>query len=211
MLLDNFRPLISFYGSSNFINTAGETVSKVDFMAGQSSRISNNHNYRSGSLAYNYNITTSSNSYIDEQTAYHWLNIIATALGSSDGQNQPHNRHNGFILFVGTGDTPETKSDYKLDNAIPLRVLSASCSHNSDEKTIITRTFYNDTEEDVIIKEVGLYVFRCQPIYGSGATSYAVLIGRKVLETPVLIPVDTSYSFTYTIDMSQISFTEADS
>ncbi len=37
-----------------------------------------------------------------------------------------------------------------------------------------------------------------------------IMIARKVLPNPVVIPEGQNYTFTYTIDTSQISFAEAD-
>ena len=118
-------------------------------------------------------------------------------------------------MFAGTGDTPVSSSDYKLENAVELNIISASCVHNADETTIITRTFQNNTGEEVIIKEVGLYMFCSQTSNDTYKNEKyyvpVIMLGRKVLNTPIIIANNESYTFTYKIDMSQISFAEADS
>mgnify|MGYP006916264981 CR=1 FL=1 len=222
MLLDNFKKLISFYRSTNFVNTIGNSVGKISFLGGQTGQNYSNHNTTSspilnnhcviGVSSFNYDITTGSNSYTDEQASYNWYNITNNTV-SNYYDISPY-RYNGFILFVGSGDNPVETSDYKLENALVLDVLSASCIHKEDETTIVTRTFQNNTGENVIIKEVGLYMFCSQTSYGTYANENyyvpVIMLGRKVLNTPIIIANNESYTFTYKIDMSQISFAEAD-
>ena len=217
MLLDNFKLLISFYRNAQFTDTAGNSIAKISFLGGQNGQVFGNHNNTSepivnnhcviGALSYNYDITSEANSYTDEQTAYTWMNI--TNSSSSNRYDISNERYNGFILFAGTGNTPAAASDYKLDNAVILDSLSASCTHNEDGRTIVTRTFQNNTGENVTIKEIGLYVFKSVSSQNN-YTSRAVMIGRKVLNTPVTLAEGECYTFTYVIDMSRISFEEAD-
>ena len=64
--------------------------------------------------------------------------------------------------------------------------------------------------EDVTIKEIGLYVFKSVSSQNN-YTFCAVMTGRKVLNTPLTLAEWECCTFTYVIDMSRISFEEADS
>ena len=160
--------------------------------------------------SFNYNTTTGSNNYINEQEKYQWNTVVNQGANSTITTADSMGA-NGFTLFVGTGDNAVSSSDYCLNSPIALEVQAAACTVQGEynEKIVTSRTFRNNTEAEVTIKEVGLYIFQSK-----GNPSYKqphVMIGRKVLETPVVIPVNDSYTFNYTIDMSQISFSEADS
>ena len=63
----------------------------------------------------------------------------------------------------------------------------------------------NNTGEDVIIKEAGLYIFK-SAASSNVYNSYTVMAGRKVLKIPINLADGESYIFTYKIDMSKILF-----
>ena len=161
------------------------------------------HRKRCVTRSFNYITTTASNGFVDEQAKYGWKDIVcnSSSWAATD-------RYNGFTLFLGSGDTPVTPEDYKLENAVILDVTAASCYQEPNGKIIVSRTFKNNTEEAVTIKEAGCYLFAQIP----NAQYYApvVMIARKVLKTPVIIPVGEIYTFNYSIDMSRISFEEID-
>ena len=137
---------------------------------------------------------------VNEQAKYPWTGITGGRC-----ENSLYGRYNGFVLFVGTGDTPPTPDDYKLENAVELGVLTASCIHYANGRTIVSREFFNNTDENVTIKEIGCYIFT-----NSNPHQPLVMIARRVLPNPVVIPDGQNYAFTYTIDTSRISFEEAD-
>ena len=202
MLLNNFKLLFQFYPDNTFVNVLGDTVYKGNILAGQpdADRYNGHCNYASN-LLYNYNPNVGSNNYTSEQKTYAWTGITGARCNSD-----LYGRYNGFVLFVGTGDTPPTPDDYKLENAVELGVLTASCIHYANGRTIVSREFFNNKDEDVTIKEIGCYIFA-----NISPNQPLVMIARKVLPTPVIIPDEQHYMFTYTIDTSQISFAEADS
>lgn len=201
MILNNFKPLLSFKNDLDFKNVLGETINKTVFLGGQYvDRAANGHSARGSYSDYSYTTTTGSNAYTNEQENYNWAGVVST-MAQNYSVNSPYTIWNGFTLFVGTGDTAETAEDYKLANAVELAVTGASCLHADNGKTFVTRTFQNNTESAVTIKEVGLYVFRC---IGNQANNQIVMIGRKVLETPVTINVGDVYTFTYSVNLSVI-------
>ena len=199
MLLDNFKTLLSFYPNDNFIDVAGNSVTKANNLISTNQSPSNGHTFQGVRGYFNYTMTTASNGCTNEQGIYNWLNVVSTT-----SYNNDYHRHNGFTLFVGSGNRAVTPSDYCLENAVTLLVIGASCIHYADGRTITTRIFYNNTDEDVTINEIGLYIFT------TAYTTPIIMIGRKVLQTPVIIPKGEQYTFSYTIDTSRVSFAEAD-
>ena len=201
MILNNFKPLLSFKNDLNFKNVLGETINKTVFLGGQyTDRAANGHSARGSYSDYSYTTTTGSNAYTNEQENYNWAGVVST-MAQGYSPNNVYAIWNGFTLFVGTGDTAETVEDYKLASAVELAVTAASCLHADNGKTFVTRTFQNNTENAVTIKEVGLYVFRCT----GNVDNRVVMIGRKVLDTPVTLEVGDAYTFTYSIDLSEIN------
>ena len=174
---------------------------KGNILAGQydTDRYNGHCNYASN-LLYNYSPNVGSNNYTSEQKTYAWTGITGARCNSD-----LYVRYNGFVLFVGTGDTPPTPDDFKLENAVELGVLTASCIHYANDRTIVSREFFNNKGEDVTIKEIGCYIFA-----NTSPNQPLIMIARKVLPNPVVIPEGQNYTFTYTIDTSQISFAEAD-
>lgn len=234
MLLNNFKVLLDWYPDGVFTNVLNEQVHRYILLAGNNgsgvatydSRYGTFvHNACGNSLAFDYKATDQLQYYIEEKTSYRWFNIVS-------GQTQPvyiadntsknvggsaNSKATGFTIFVGTGTTPVEPTDYCLDSAITLASTSGECHHNAYGKTVVKRTFVNDTSDSVDITEIGLYMFDHQggnPDSGpNGDKPFApvVMMGRKVFDTPVTIEVGDSYTFTYIIDFNQITFADADS
>ena len=201
MILNNFKSLLSFKNDLDFKNVLGGTINKTVFLGGQyTDRATNGHSGRGSYSNYSYTTTTGSNAYTKEQESYNWAGVVST-IAQSYNPNNVYTIWNGFTLFVGTGDTTETAEDYKLASAVELAVTAASCLHADNGKTFVTRTFQNNTENAVTIKEVGLYVFRCT----GNVDNRVVMIARKVLEIPITLEVGDVYTFTYSIDLSEIN------
>lgn len=106
-----------------------------------------------------------------------------------------------LAMLVGTSDTPPTVDDIKLGNQIQLTHINDSCSMVDGVISLI-REFQNNTESEVTIKEVGLYVISGNT--GSSVSNYEnlfiFLVGRNILQTPVTIPIGDIASFQYRID-----------
>ena len=204
MLLNNFKNLL-YFGSPNvqFKNVKGELVdfSGYCYTSGSISGSKNGYSMNNAMRSFFYNPNTSALEMVDEQISYAGTIVYS----GTTTYNYPY-----FILFVGTGDTPVTIDDYKLAAPISLQVNSHSCLQPTAGKIIVTRQFTNNTEEAVTIKEIGLYLGSTKRSYANEFVPF-IMLGRKVLDSPVTLQVGDSYSFDYNIDMSQISFSEADS
>ena len=220
MLTNNFRKLMNWYAGCTFINVLGNTTNKITVMGGQANDISvtnqTNNNYMAGAtyghpqygIAFNFEYYPTVNlaNYTAEKTSYKWVNI--TYGNSSSTKHGKVYLRNGFTIFLGTGDTEATVDDYCLANSVELASTGGSCTHYENGLTTVERTFVNNTGDDVTIKEIGLYMF--SPNTEAGKEYPIILMGRKILKTPVTIPVGEQRTFTYVIDMSAISFEEVD-
>lgn len=119
-------------------------------------------------------------------------------------------------LVVGSGTTPVTDDDYKLD--VPITTLIAvsattSCKTNDTKNTLspttftITTTYRNDTEASVTVNEIGIMIPVGYKYSGSGNSANALsscLIYREVLETPVTIEPNQLRTFSIATDVATI-------
>lgn len=119
-------------------------------------------------------------------------------------------------LVVGSGTTPVTDDDYKLD--VPITTLTAisattSCKTSDTGNTlspttfVISTTYRNNTNSPVVVKEIGIMI----PVGYRAATSgtnhnalSSCLIYREVLDTPVTIEPNQLRTFSITTDVATI-------
>ena len=102
-------------------------------------------------------------------------------------------------LIVGSGNTEATENDIKLENIITnLTYLTGNMLNGSgDYVKIVTVTYKNNTSDTVIINEVGLMA----GLYNSGSSSKKyILLGRVVLQNPVIMNPGDIYTFSYIIE-----------
>ena len=119
-------------------------------------------------------------------------------------------------LVVGSGTTPVTDDDYKLD--VPITTLTAvsattSCKTDDTKNTLspttftVSTTYRNDTEAPVTVNEIGIMIPVGYKHSGSGAIPNALsscLIYREVLETPVTIEPNQLRTFSIATDVATI-------
>ena len=221
MLTNNFKQLMNWYAGCTFTDVLGNTTNKITVMGGQNTDLSKNNQQNNVYMAgvttyghpqygttYNFEYYPTANlaEYTAEKTSYKWINIVYSSSYTST-TNKMYMR-NGFTIFLGTGDTEATVNDYCLANSVELASTGGSCTHLVNGVTTVQRTFVNNTENDVTIKEIGLYMFAANS--DSNALYPIILMGRKVLSSPVVIPVGDTYTATYNIDFRNISYAEAD-
>ena len=119
-------------------------------------------------------------------------------------------------LVVGSGTTPVTDDDYKLDSPITtLTAVSATTSCKTDNTRAnlsptsftVTTTYRNDTEAPVTVNEIGIMIPVGYKISGTGSNKNALsscLIYREVLETPVTIEPNQLRTFSIATDVATI-------
>ena len=100
-------------------------------------------------------------------------------------------------LCYGTSDVQESFDDYTLETT-NLTGLNYSWIIGRDGFLLsFSNTCYNGTNEPITVKEIGLVVFPW--VYDDSSPKKASLLYRKVLDSPVTILPDETYTFTLII------------
>lgn len=142
------------------------------------------------STAGNYDVckTTEGKS---ASASYSWLKQLFSTLLPL--KNVPSSSATGVYIVLGTGTTPATVADIKLENvtedyeivtqtkAIPLKFSSSMIN--------ITRVIQNTGNAPLTISEVGLYASYANAFTG------AMMLAREVIE-PVTLQPGEKHSFT---------------
>ena len=145
-----------------------------------------------------------SNSYVNSERYKNQNNEVAVGrfgstynpyhfLGNSDvtvcGMDESVSSSAACALCLGIDDKMETLDDYFVGGTGLTSQKQSSIYHTENYMMLINNIVYNNTENDIIVKEVGLAAF-------SSDSSQSILLYRKVLSTPVTIKPDESYTFT---------------
>lgn len=124
------------------------------------------------------------------------------------GYNPFTTENNGNGLFFGSGSTPATKADYKLESPITsgLRITNPynlvwSDDGNGKHTAIADLIVRNTSEAEINIHEIGIFTPLSQTSSDSvsGCTFNNVLMERTVLDEPVTIAPGESKLVTYKI------------
>ena len=107
-------------------------------------------------------------------------------------------------LVVGSGTTPATMEDYKLENPITSGLATYSVSRNVTfakeySEAVWTLTLSNTSSAPITVSEIG-YVTAFTS--GSASTTQYALTDRTVLDTPITIPAGESRTLTYSIRLN---------
>lgn len=111
---------------------------------------------------------------------------------------------NSGVVF-GTGTTPATIDDYKLESPIYngfTRTGGGNGAMSVDDKGISFFAVYGITNtgtDNLVISEIGLFG---NLYYTSNTATECCLLDRTVLETPITIAPNESKQLTYTIRMN---------
>lgn len=99
-------------------------------------------------------------------------------------------------LVLGRGTSKPTESDIQLEDEITLsHVTGSMVSGTSSYVKLISATYKNNNSETVVVNEVGVVLNDTN----SNGNALA-LIGRIVLDTPVVMNPGDSYTFSYAIE-----------
>lgn len=127
--------------------------------------------------------------------------LIYSAKGdaySETGYNDSKSiKYEGIIL--GTGTTPPTYSDYKMENYNTGLTYSNAAVSWSAPNMILTESATNNTDANIIVSEVGVF-----GIYDTSATYQRILFTRNVIE-PVTIKPGETKTFTVKINFDKFS------
>lgn len=104
----------------------------------------------------------------------------------------------GTFILVGSGTAEPSSSDYKLENCISnLMDCGQYVALSSGNLFSVNRILQNNTDEDVVINEVGLYN---RPNYSdSDKGRTKLLLVREVLPETVTLKPGDSYTFTISL------------
>jgi hypothetical protein len=110
------------------------------------------------------------------------------------------------MLILGSGDTPPTKEDYKLESWIPTIDLKPIAFGTTSPKKYeddfiggFWATYYNVSEENKTVKEVGIISSFYKTIQYDDPTQTKILMAREVLENPVIIKPHEGCTFSFVI------------
>ena len=138
-------------------------------------------------------------------------NMMPINWNMAEGGAALSNSYLGLCMVVGSGDTPPTKDDYKLESWIPTTDLSIQSysgvgPNNQEIPTFmnsITSVYKNNTNENITVKEVGLITTIGKTTEGYPTLDqiipHPILLVRDVLESPVVIKPDEITTFTILI------------
>ena len=123
---------------------------------------------------------------------YNWLRMIFSG-ASLLFKNAPSPSATGVYLVLGTGTTPATAADIKLENVtedyeIITQTKDIPLAFSSSIMTI-TRVIRNTGNAPLTISEVGLYASYANALTG------AMMLAREVIE-PVTLQPGEKHSFT---------------
>lgn len=145
-------------------------------------------NCQGGSDNYKVCKTTSD---VDVKASYNWLRSIMPS--SLLFKNESLSSATGIYLVLGTGTTPATAADIKLENVtedyeVVTQTKDVPLTFSSTIMTI-TRIIRNTGNAPLTISEVGLYASYANAFTG------AMMLAREVIE-PVTLQPGEKHSFT---------------
>lgn len=106
----------------------------------------------------------------------------------------------GEGIVVGSGTTPPTLDDYKLESQITTGLSAiVATTLDADNDMIYAVTITNTSSEDITICEIGMHSY----VYTSNSSSSATcLVERTVLENPITIPASGIGLINYAIKLT---------
>lgn len=153
-----------------------------------------NYMFKNATLVVKYNITGLDGKIIDftngDSIPLDYLNKSKQAISTSDTTTE------GVFIAYGNGTTIATLNDYNLESEISDLTLLGNSLSITDHGYIVTSSVKNTSDENIIVKEVGLFE-TSKSKYGERST---FMLTRNVLETPITIKPDETKTFTITIN-----------
>ena len=130
------------------------------------------------------------------------INSISGSLYSNTANNSSITHIGGYQgIALGTGTTPPTYSDFKIETPVePSGYSNNSYSISADCQQVLAQSYTNKSSEDVIVTELGLFV--TDNI--SNESFPKVLLTRNVI-SPVTIKPNETKTFTIKIDYNKFS------
>ena len=124
------------------------------------------------------------------------------ALSPTDGLKLGSTGGGGTYSYIvlGSGTTPATVDDYKLENQITSGLTGTTAiTVDEDNDAIYVLTLTNTSSEDITIGEVGIFA-SCFTKNSSSSTAL-FLLERTVLDAPITIPAGGIGTIDYSIKL----------
>lgn len=117
-----------------------------------------------------------------------------TTFNSANETTLTHNK-NGMCLLVGTNDEAVTENDYTISaietvSSAVAQTITRIIDNDGKFAMQITRTLQNTAEQDITIKELGLF-FKMSFV---NSTYKNCLFAREVLDTPIVVPAGGKFT-----------------
>lgn len=175
----------------------------TDYQAYQDINI-HNTKYDSYNGRYNSGMITNLNlnGCWSEAVNYADFSTRFTRFDSKDNANsESYRQYNaattGIVLLVGSGQTAETYNDYCLETEISnLSHVSygiTSLKKDNTEKKwygYVTRTFKNDTSENIQVSEIVIYIMLQSAYSSSYKSQKPVCVYRQVIDPVTIAPTE---------------------
>ena len=99
-----------------------------------------------------------------------------------------YTKNDGNCDFVlGSGNTPETYNDYKIESEVLLNLAGKGWYRTSDGKLVLSKTYQNNYDDIVNIREIG-FIYICSDSISLGNNHQRnVLCSREVLSEPIIL------------------------
>lgn len=99
-------------------------------------------------------------------------------------------------LVIGSGTTPVSVSDYRIENELfdNISFVSLVTGYSTDGTITHTKTMRNDTGGEITVSEIGL-----TQGFSNGNSNYSLLIYREVLSDPIVVPAGEVFNVSVSI------------
>ena len=123
--------------------------------------------------------------------------VTGEAYSEGGYKDSKFGKYKGIIL--GTGTTPPTYSDYRMENYNTELTYSNATVSWSAPNVILTESATNNTDANIIVSEVGVF-----GTYDTSTTYQRILYTRTLIE-PVTIKPGETKTFTVKINFDKFS------
>ena len=148
-------------------------------------------------------VLTSYDANNNDKNPYSYSTVAWNRTTDPNASTNP-NTFTGISIILGSGDTQPTTKDVKLSNDVTKNLSyiagSTSKEESSEYNKLVSVTYKNNTANTVTVKEVGLMMQETPSDVMSYSYYRKALLGRVVLDAPIVMSPGDTYTFTYIIE-----------
>lgn len=129
-------------------------------------------------------------------------NLSNSIINSIRGLNGASTSYSHRSLVVGSGSTPASVDDYRLESMITTSVSASgfSKSIDNDGNFVVVATVKNGGSSSITINEVGIP----STCYNGSSNSVVCLVERTVLDEPITLGAGESCFLTYKVNFAPV-------